>query len=250
MPDNKPASPEQNNVRTFYETPAIDRLTGRLTVEWVNKDGPHRIRVHTRLTDMEGNKPSLFSLMRLPQVVKSYRDAKRHPILPDPVPFLVMDAIEFLDERLKPGMKVLEAGGGNSTLWFLGKGCDVHTIEHSADWAAYVRTFTHERLGEEASERMNLYLEHGDDAIARIDGFEDRAFDVILVDCASEFTWRKDCVAAGRSKVKSGGWMCLDNSDHPINWPAVELMKDRRRVVFSGFAPMALRVTQTSFWQM
>ncbi len=246
----KPPSPEQNNVKTFYERPTIDRLTGRYTVEWVNQDGPHRIRVRIRVTDMEGHKPSLFSLMRLPQVVKSYRNAKRHPILPDPLPFLAMDAIEFLDQRLKPGMKVLEVGGGNSTLWFLGKGCVVHTIEDSADWAGYVRTFAEEHLGDEACERMNLYVEHGDDAIARINEFEDHAFDVILVDCNNELTWRKDCIAAGRSKVKSGGWMCLDNSDHPTQWGAVELMQDKERFQFSGWAPMALTVSQTSFWQM
>ena len=44
--------------------------------------------------------------------------------------------------------------------------------------------------------------------------------------------------------------MCLDNSDHPNNWNAAELMLDKERIRFTGWAPMCSVVTQTSFWQM
>tara|TARA_R110002072_G_scaffold125244_6_gene260962 strand:- start:30058 stop:30810 length:753 start_codon:yes stop_codon:yes gene_type:complete len=250
MSNQKPNAPEQNNVQTFYEHPTLDRLTGHYTVEWENSDGTQQIKVHNRITDLEGHAPSLFSLMRLPKVVKSYRDAKRHPILPEPVPFLVLDAIAFLEQKLEPGMRVLEIGGGNSTLWFLAQGCEVHTIEHSPDWAEHMRGFAEERLGSEACERMHLHVEQGEDAIAHIESLDEQSFDIVLVDCMNEFTWRKDCVRAGRSKVKPGGWMCLDNSDHPNNWNAAELMLDKERIRFTGWAPMCSVVTQTSFWQM
>jgi hypothetical protein len=216
----------------------------------MNSDGKKQIKVHNRITDMEGHKPSLFSLMRLPQVVRSYRDSKLHPILPDPMPFLVMDAIEFLKERLEPGMRVLEVGGGNSTLWFLGQGCEVHTIEHSPEWAEHMRAFAKERLDSESCERMHLHVEHGKDAISHIESLDEQSVYIVLVDCMNAYTWRNECVRAGRSKVKSGGWMCLDNSDHPNNWNAAELMLDKERVRFTGWAPMCSVVTQTSFWQM
>lgn len=246
----RPTPPDRNNVRTFYEHPLLDRPTGRYTVEWENSEGRQRIRVHNRLRDMEGHKPSLASLMRLPSVVKSYRDAKRHPILPNPVPFLVWDAIRFIEPEVKPGMDVLEVGGGNSTLWFLERGARVETIEHSGQWADDIRRATRDRLGADALERLTIHVEHGEAAIERIRARADARLDLLLVDCMNEFTWRHDCVAAGRDKIRAGGWMVLDNSDHPNNWSAADLMLDKERIRFTGWAPMCSVVTQTSFWQM
>ena len=123
----RPDTPEANNVRTFYRRPLLDRLTGHYTAEWENQDGTHSTTVHNRLRDFEGNAPSMHSLLRLPRIVRTYLASRRKPILDEPVPFLVLDAIAFLDEILEPGMRVLEVGGGNSTLWFLAHGAHVTT---------------------------------------------------------------------------------------------------------------------------
>ena len=62
------------------------------------------------------------------------------------------------------------------------------------------------------------------------------------------FTWRKAGVEALLPKVRNGGTMCLDNSDHPNNWSAVQLLGADKRLRFTGYAPMCPVVTQTSFW--
>lgn len=49
--------------------------------------------------------------MRLPYVVKTWFQTRKSPILPQPVPFIVLDAIKFLDKIVQPGMSVIEAGG-------------------------------------------------------------------------------------------------------------------------------------------
>lgn len=57
------------------------------------------------------------------------------------LPWVTDGAIDFLDtfisERRKMGFttKVFEFGSGNSTLYFLSKGCFVTSVEHDANWA-------------------------------------------------------------------------------------------------------------------
>ncbi|MCP3920737.1 MAG: hypothetical protein GY711_34860 [bacterium] len=246
----RPATPQFNNVRTFYERPLLDRWTGRYTAEWENADGVHRKTVHNRLRDFEGNAPSLHSLLRLPRILRTYLASRRRPILAHPVPFLVLDAVLFLDEILEPGMRVLEVGGGNSTLWFLERGAQVTTIEHSPEWAREIERYATDKLGAEAAARLDLHVCEGVDAIERIERLGSGTRNLALIDCKNAHTWRRDCVAAARPKLRSRGWMVLDNSDHPNNWSSVELMSDLERVRFTGFAPMCPVVTQTSFWQV
>jgi predicted O-methyltransferase YrrM len=49
-------------------------------------------------------------------------------------PWISLEAIESLQETIKPGMSVLEFGGGGSTLFFAKEGLKVTTIESDADW--------------------------------------------------------------------------------------------------------------------
>ena len=246
----RPPAPTSNNVRTFYERPWIDRVTGHYTVSWKNEDQVASIRVHNRITDMEGHRPSLSSLLRVPSAVKTYFEAKRRSILKKPVPFLVYEAIEHLETLVGPGSKVAELGGGNSTLWFLQQGAEVVTLEHSPEWAQEIRAAAEEALGDEAASRLTVHVAAGDDALEIASSLENGSLDLALVDCMNAFTWRKAGVEALLPKVRSGGTMCLDNSDHPNNWSAVQRLGAADRLRFTGYAPMCPVVTQTSFWTL
>ena len=125
-------APNTSNVTAHYRTPVVDQLLGRTTLEWTTDEGEKEsLSASLRFTDYEGNFPSAYSLMRLPYVVKTWFQTRKSPILPKPVPFIVLDAIKFLDKIVQPGMSVVEAGGGNSTLWFLEKGAKVTNYELS-----------------------------------------------------------------------------------------------------------------------
>lgn len=60
------------------------------------------------------------------------------------LPWITDGATDFIDnfinERTKRGLQthVFEFGSGNSTLYFLSKGCSVVSIEHDFDWAEKV----------------------------------------------------------------------------------------------------------------
>ncbi|MBP6511367.1 MAG: class I SAM-dependent methyltransferase [Bacteroidia bacterium] len=251
MKRNQNTPPVKHNITASYKTPVIDQLLGRTTLEWTCDDGhKEALKASLRFTDYEGNSPSVYSVLRLPYIFKTWMQSRRSPILEEPVPFIVMDAIRFLETIVRPGMKVVEAGGGNSSLWFLEKGTHVTTYEHSAEWAGFVQKTVRENPLRFHEKNFNIKVMQGPSALADMALIPDQSLDFVLVDCMNDFTRRNDCMEVLMSKVKKGGWMILDNSDNPVNWVGADLMKGKEMHKFSGFAPMGLFVCQTTFWKM
>ncbi|MEM6261846.1 MAG: class I SAM-dependent methyltransferase [Bacteroidota bacterium] len=235
-------------MKTFYSN-SFDRLTGGHTVTWNTQGKEHRIKSHIRFTDFEGHWPDLGNVRFLPKMVKSWWESRNTFILDEPVPFLVYESIEFLEGLVRPGMKVLEVGGGNSSLWFLSKGVNLTTIEHDWQWADTVCTQARNRFGGDVMERFNMQVIEGEEAYEFIQQ-QEADFDLVLVDGMNHFTSRNKCVELSLPKVKQSGWMVIDNSDHPINWQGVDHMKAYEKIRFTGYAPMNLFVSQTCFWQI
>jgi predicted O-methyltransferase YrrM len=139
-------------------------------------------------------------------------------------------------------MKVLEIGGGNSTLWFLAQGAHVTTIEPNGRWADAI----HARAID--AERLNLVVLKGEDALAFLAGLSPASFDVALIDSWNADLRRNDCIPIVRDKVAPGGWLILDDTDHPYNWAGVDAMAGHSRERHVGYAPMSLTVNETSLW--
>lgn len=240
----KPTPPNRNTIRSRYHIPVIDKILGRTTLEWTCDNGtPQKLSAFLRFTDYEGYFPSLYSVCHLPFVAGTWLSTRKTALLHKPVPFLVMDAIRYLDSVIKPGMKVLEAGGGNSSIWFLSKGADVTTYEHSREWAA-----TLHKAAEPYQHRHTLKNLQGEAATGDMALLPDQSLDLVLVDCMNDFTRRNECIRVLLPKVKPGGLLILDNSDNPLNWQGAELLKDRNKMRFTGYAPMGLFVCQTTIW--
>lgn len=242
--------PNRETVTSCYKRP-VDKLLGRTTLEWTCDDG-HResMSANLRFTDYEGYRPSLYSVAKFPYVLSTYMHARKSPIMKNPVPFIVMDAIRFLEKIVRPGMRVLEVGGGNSSLWFLSKQVHLTTFEHSGEWGSMVMDTVKSNPDKYKASRFNLNICAGDDTVKAISALPDDSFDIILVDSMNDFTRRNDCMNAAMTKVKKGGYMVLDNSDNPVNWVGMEQLKNKEIHRFTGFAPMALFVCQTTFWKM
>ena len=241
---------ETSKVKTYYTHAVLDRITGRYTVEWDSPNVPQIITAHHRFQDFEGNFTSFSSIISLTTILKSYVAQKFRPILKDPVPFLVIDAIRFLETIVKPSMNVLEIGGGNSTAWFLSKGVNLITVEDSEKWAELILKDVRKRKVPAKHDSFKLEIKEGKEAISFITTLPDQSFDLVLIDGSNERTQRNQCVRVARSKIVKGGWMVLDNSDHPYQWPGVASMSDCKRIRFVGYVPMDLGVGQTSFWRI
>lgn len=251
MDRNQISPPNIHIVSSEYQIPVIDKLLGRTTLRWQCDDGhKETLTANLRFTDYEGNPPSFYSLTKLPYVAKTYFQAKRSPIMSKPVPFLVMDAIRYLDGLVKPGMKVMELGGGNSSLWFLSKGAKVTTYEHDVHWGQMVYETVENEPLKYNENNFELKVMQGTATLTDIMNQEDASFDIILIDSMNQYTRRNDCIRAAMKKIKPGGWLILDNSDNPINWKGAELLAGKEMIRFTGFGPMAFFVCQTTFWKM
>lgn len=243
--------PVQETVTASYKNPIIDKIFGRTTLEWGCADGhKEKLTASLRLTDYEGNKPSWYSISKLPFVLKTYIASRNSPLMKKPVPFLTMDAIRFLDALIRPGIRVLEIGGGNSSLWFLERGVNLTTYEHDRDWAMMVQDQVNEHPEHFHAERFNLRIMQGNDTFNDLSTLENNHYDIILVDSMNDYTRRTECIRIAKEKVKKGGWMILDNSDNPANWAADEMLSDKEMHRFTGYSPMSLFVCQTTFWRM
>jgi predicted O-methyltransferase YrrM len=161
-----------------------------------------------------------------------------------------MDAIKFLDKIFRPGMKVLELGGGNSSLWFLERGANLTTYEHSSDWGTYLTSRINSKPEFYYTGKMNLKIMQGEETVRDLESHDDHTFDIILVDSMNDFTRRNDCMRAAMKKVKKGGWLILDNSDNPVNWRGADLLNGKDMIKFTGYSPMSLFVCQTTIWKM
>lgn len=150
------------------------------------------------------------------------------------LPWLPFRLVDELGEILGPGSRVLEYGGGGSTLWFLDRGADVVTVEHHAGWAADLRKCVGSEPG--AGERWALLERgNGDDWGAYVGAATEYPrdhFDLVLVDGRH----RVRCAVAAAPHVRPGGLLLLDDVDRPEYSAAFREVPWARRDVV-GFAP-------------
>ncbi len=155
-----------------------------------------------------------------------------------PLPWISYPAIRFLEERLRPSMKVFEYGSGNSTLWLSERVASVRSVEHDQAWyqATKDRVPANARLELVCLEYGGMYsrqvLEGGNE------------YDVVFIDGRD----RVNCMIRCLPALAPGGVIVLDNSDRATYRPGIEHLASNgfRRLPFAGMAPIVTYVSETS----
>lgn len=147
-----------------------------------------------------------------------------------PKPWLSDDAISYFQELLKPDMKVIEFGGGGSTLWLAPQVAEVVTVEHDEEW--------YDVIQKKAPENVTLCL-----AIVSVKP----DFDLMFIDGepVEERGWWLD--NAG-DYVKCGGYVVLDNANRPEYAGARAKFEKRARLLYSKTAGWKHLVTEFYEW--
>lgn len=183
-------------------------------------------------------------------------------------PWLVFDAIDFLDSLRLKGAKIFEYGSGGSTVFWLDNGADCVSIEHDQYWYDYLcdrfeemsridyRLVLPEQSEDEEARGISdpsLYLS-GDYTfrnysfrryVSQIDSFPEDFFDAILIDGRA----RPSCIKHAINKVKIGGIIVLDNSDREYYLRATSgLLRNFDRKIFRGVTPRLTWFTETSIF--
>lgn len=167
-------------------------------------------------------------------------------------PWWPYEAITWVASALPPQPRVFEYGGGGSTLWLEDCGATVTVVEHDEQWNRQLamRLSPRTRLlfrppaesGTIASASLPGYL---DDYVAAIDGEADGSLDLVVVDGRA----RAECVRRAMPKVGPGGLLLLDDTNRERYRPAVNLLSDWERHVFSGLKSGHIPPSQTSVWR-
>lgn len=230
-----------------YDKPALLRKILGLNTIVVNEFEFMRA---LRLTDIDGNWPSFRSTMLYPGILIKYFIQKilKKYIVHNPKPFIVVDAVSYIDNFISDNCKVLEVGAGNSTLWFLNKGCQVLSIEHDKEWATEIEM--HAKCNKSISNtNFEIRVSEGKEALKFMSELNQK-FDIILIDSMNAFTSRYESIKILKEKLSINGILILDNSDGPVNWKAMSEMGNiRNKKTFTGFAYNSSFVCQTTIWK-
>lgn len=167
-------------------------------------------------------------------------------------PWIVFNAIEFLNSLDFKGRHIFEYGSGGSTLFWLEKGAIVTSIEHDNKWfnlmEKYVEPYRQNIdiiciIPEEihiknidysdpinyASKIMKGY--NFENYVTSIDIYLEDFFDIIFIDGRA----RPSCIMHSYKKVKKGGMLIIDDTIRNYYLQKTEKYLDRfNRKDFSG----------------
>jgi hypothetical protein len=162
-----------------------------------------------------------IQLLRPRYVADRVRLAVHQRMHPD-APWLTAEATRLLDEWLQPHHVGIEWGSGRSTRWFAQRVRRVLSVEHHAGWHAAVSeqlaaggiTNVDYRLLPCEPERVEtpewIAAMFASDYVRAVDAFATSSIDFALVDGM----YRSACALAVIPKLRSGGWLIVDN----VNW--------------------------------
>ena len=182
-------------------------------------------------------------------------------------PWLVFDAIDFLNSLPLENKRVFEYGSGGSTLYWLSRNMLPVSVEHDPAWFELVRIHLgtskvdyrlvepqkHVEKGILDSADPLLYL--SDDPrlneynfksyASQIDGFPDGYFDVVLVDGRA----RPACIMHSAPKVKVNGLLILDNADRLYYTQKADSFLNKYRCLpYYGIGPAVYQMWGTNIY--
>lgn len=201
-----------------------------------------------------------------------YGHRQKASSIEDKLPWISFSAIAFFKKILTNDMKIFEYGSGGSTLFFAGRAARVFSVEHDRSWYNNVQQAVH-RCGYNNSRVMLAAAEKPSGAfnddpsdpsgyassddnfkgmsfenyVKKIDEFDDGYFDIVIVDGRS----RPACAKRAMKKVKTGGYLVIDNSERDTYKKASDLFNspDWQLRLFSGPSPYMFHFSETSFWK-
>lgn len=158
-----------------------------------------------------------------------------------PIPWYTYSAIEFLAERIKPTMNVLEFGSGNSTLWWSARVQDVTSVEHDLEWGEYVRKLLPCNVIYSVIE-----LEINGNYANHAEKSGRGPFDIIVVDGRD----RVNCALNSVDFLRSDGIIVFDNAERNRYRFAHANLQRRgfKRLKFVGLGALGVRAWDTSIF--
>jgi hypothetical protein len=196
-----------------------------------------------------------LQLRFLPHWLASLKRAEPSPN----IPWITFACSRWLGRHLDTHHKVFEYGSGGSTKWFAERVSELVSVEHNPAWYEKVskslRFFINTtillrvpslKISEFEPARSFTFEEHREldfqDYVESINSFPNNYFDVIFIDGRA----REACLKAAIPKLKSGGFVVLDNSERERYVSAYTKLGYKVHKHFLGIGPGLRSVWRTS----
>lgn len=192
--------------------------------------------------------------------------------LDDERPWICFAAIDFLGSVLTKEMRIYEYGSGGSTLFFAKRVNEVISVEHNPEWFTRVQdrinkkgvTNCHLKLFQAEQDPLysrndianpDAYVADDDNYCgmtfrkyaSSIDCYSDGNFDVVLIDGRV----RPSCFKHSLNKIKTGGYLILDNAERSHYSYIHENLKKLgwKKNDYFGPLPQVYHFSETCIWQ-
>jgi hypothetical protein len=197
----------------------------------------------------------------------------QHNSMTDEQPWMTFTAIDFIKQHISNADKVFEFGGGGSTLFFINHAVFVATVEHDEQWFSVLRDKISSKKeanwkgifvpAEKNTAPLNSDIANPNDYASddnhfknfnfrnyasSIDQFPDNYFDWVVVDGRA----RPSCIIHAINKVKTKGYLVLDNSDRKYYLANTkQIINEKYKLLVSRVAPGPYFsfFSKTSIWQ-
>lgn len=200
-----------------------------------------RSRFHTQ----EGRLAPASAYLQLPFALLQYLRRRWSGRLVE-APWIPPSATRRISQRLSPASRVLEIGAGMSTLWLAARCGSLLSIEADREW--------HDRLAEILARRglrhVNLQYRWQAADMCDFSAVADGSLDLCLVDGGP----RLECARAAIPKLKTDGWLYIDNTDlYPETKSFLRSLSVSRPCLltyFRGFAPACLFINEGALLEL
>ncbi len=191
-----------------------------------------------------------------------------HHTLKDNVPWLTFKSRVWLEKYLKSDMSIFEYGSGGSSIFISKKTKEIFSIEHNKEWYQIIsKEIENQHIGNcklllieperdlfnrEDYSNPNNYLSSSPiyrkmnfrRYVLSIDDFPDDYFDMVIVDGRA----RNSCIANSMPKIKSGGYLLLDDSERETYNQGKKLLSKWASKSYYGLKPYG-SISETTVWR-
>jgi hypothetical protein len=169
------------------------------------------------------------------------RNERPPKVLDAPHPRYAIAAVEYIEPRVRSGLRILEWGAGSSTVWFARKGASVLSIEHDPVW----QRLTTARLPDTS---VVLQRELGPEYWRPVESIQE--FDLIAIDGRC----RQECAGFVLEQVRArrhraGMTLLFDDSERARYREGLEALAGAADWMwtYSGTSSVVLNKTTTLF---
>jgi len=160
------------------------------------------------------------------------RQSKKAVLHEKPIPWWTYASIQLVDQIISTNSRILEIGGGNSSLYWMGRGNQLVTLETNAEW---IDVLTNDkRFNVEKHQIIHI---HNEDLISISNQLENLIFDVVINDGSGDRAAIGEYLA---TKVSENGILIWDNSEREPDRKTIEhlKLKDWKALEFYGLGPI------------